>query len=116
MSDNVRRAQVLPEPGREEGRQGGEGMRAIWMRGLWVLLMAVLFELSKIVLFVSAVVQFGWQVINKEKNRPIADFGVELAKWQGAAVRFMTGASEARPFPFARWGAVEKTETQETAD
>ncbi len=107
MSEKEINPQVLAEPQTGKDAHDGSDRRAIWIRGLWVLLLAALFEISKIVLFVSALVQFGWQVINKQTNRPIADFGVELAKWQGAAVRFMTGASEARPFPFAPWGKVE---------
>ena len=108
MSEKATQTQVLAEPGREASGESNGDMRSIWMRGLWVLLMAILFEISKVVLFVSAVVQFGWQVINKETNQPIADFGRELATWQGDAVRYMTAASQARPFPFAPWGKTEQ--------
>lgn len=81
--------------------------RGVWMRGLWMLVLAVLFELGKVVLFVAALVQFLWLLVNRERNEPIADFGAELATWQGQVTRYLTGATEARPFPFARWGEVE---------
>ncbi len=104
MTDHTTQAQVLPEPG--ASRAGGG--KALWKHGLWLLVMALLFQVSKVVLFVSALVQFGWQLFKEERNRPIADFGVELAEWQAAAARFLTGASPARPFPFAKWGEVEE--------
>lgn len=104
MTDHATQAQVLPDPDTKRA----DGSKAIWMHGLWLVVMAVLFQVSKVVLFVSALVQFGWQLFKHERNRPIAEFGVELAEWQAAAARFLTGASTARPFPFAKWGAVEE--------
>ena len=108
-------AQEYPESTGPVGAKGtapgpdpddGAAPRNIWMRGLWMLVMAILFELGKTVLAVIALVQFVWMLVNKQKNQPIADFGVELGEWQGQVTRFLTGATEARPFPFAKWGEV----------
>ena len=82
--------------------------RQVWMRGVWMLVLAVLFELGKVVLFVATLVQFLWLLFNRERNRPIADFGDQLAVWQGQVTRYLTGATEARPFPFAKWGEVDR--------
>jgi len=81
---------------------------SVWVRGLWVLLFGLMFSLSRAVLYVVALVQFGWQVVQGETNQPIADFGRALAEWQAATSRYMTAASDARPFPLASWGKVEE--------
>jgi hypothetical protein len=53
----------------------------------------------------TTVIQFLWLVVTGEKNANVAEFGASLAKWQGGAARFLTAASEDRPFPWKRWGA-----------
>ena len=83
MSDRAREPQILPEPG--SGKQ--DDGKSIWLHGLWLVVMLILFEVSKVVLFVAALVQFGWRVFNQEENQPIADFGAELAAWQGATTQ-----------------------------
>ena len=89
-----------------EPRDAEEPERNTWMRGLWMLIFALFFELAKTVLAVLTLVQFIWMLVNKQKNQPIADFGAELAEWQGQVTRYLTASTEARPFPFAKWGEV----------
>lgn len=78
-----------------------------WMRGLWMLLFAILFGVGEAVLFLAAVLQFLWLIFAKEKNENIAGFGGELADWLARIARFQTGTTEEKPFPFARWGKVD---------
>ncbi len=85
-----------------------EMRREAWLRGLWMLFLTLLFELARIVLYVLALVQFLWLLFGGEKNRPIGEFGAELARWQAQVASYLSGASEARPFPFAKWGEVEE--------
>ena len=103
--------QVLEEPGR-----GDETEREVpdweiddepenpWMRGLWMVVLAILFGVGQSILLIAAVLQFLWLVFGKEKNEPIADFGKELADWLARVALFQTGATEEKPFPFTRWG------------
>lgn len=103
---------VLEEPG-----AGGGGDRDVpeweieaepenpWIRGLWMVVLAVLFGVGQSILLIAAVLQFLWLLFGKEKNEHIAEFGKELADWLGRVALFQTGATEAKPFPFARWGA-----------
>ncbi|HHC29500.1 MAG TPA: DUF4389 domain-containing protein [Rhodobacterales bacterium] len=98
---------VLEEPGREVAGDAADwegDTKAVWMRGVWMLVFALLFEVGRTILAISALLQFLWLLFAKEKNRPIADFGEDLSDWMARVTRFQTGASEARPFPFARWG------------
>lgn len=77
----------------------------IWMRGLMMLILAFMFGLAQTILGVVAVVQFLWMLFTKEKNELLADFGQDLAKWLAHVALFQTGASEDKPFPWAKWGA-----------
>jgi len=79
----------------------------VWLRGLWMILFAIFFGLAEAVLWLLALVQFLWMLFAKERNRPIADFGEDLADWLARITRFQTGATEERPFPFAKWGKVD---------
>lgn len=78
--------------------------KAPWLRGLQMLILAPLFGLAEVVLWVATVLQFGWILIAGERNRQIADFGEDLADWLARCTRFQTGATEDKPFPWAPWG------------
>ena len=106
---------VLEEPGRGAAGQA-EGQREVpdweiedepenpWMRGLWMVVLAVLFGVGQSILLLAAVLQFLWLIFAKEKNENIADFGTDLADWLARVALFQTGTTEDKPFPFARWG------------
>ncbi len=76
-----------------------------WMRGLWMVILAVLFGVGQSILLLAAVLQFLWLLFGKEKNEHIAAFGTDLADWLARVALFQTGTTEEKPFPFARWGA-----------
>jgi hypothetical protein len=101
---------VLEEPGRTpetDEIDWGEDENNVWMRGLWMLLFALFFALAETLLWVLALVQFFWMLFAKARNKPIADFGEDLADWVDRITRFQTGASEDRPFPFVKWGKAD---------
>lgn len=77
--------------------------KAIWLRGLWMLVLAVLFAIAETVLLLAAVLQFAWMLFAKEKNTFLVEFGGSLGKWLDKTARFQTGASEEKPFPWAKW-------------
>ncbi len=82
----------------------GSTGNAVWKRGLWMLVFVVLFELAKTVLLVVALVQFFWMLFAREKNAGLAGFGRELGNWLRDVSLFQSGASEAKPFPWGKWG------------
>lgn len=101
---------VLEEPGTGDGADEvdwGDDDNNVWMRGLWMLILGILFEFARALLWIAAVLQFLWLLFAKEKNRPLADFGKDLADWLDRVARFNTGATEEKPFPFAKWGKSE---------
>lgn len=86
--------QVLPEP-------GATPKGSIWMRGLMMLIFAILIGLAQTVLHVLTAVQFALMLIDKGKpNAQIAGFGKTLGAWLAKAAAFQTAQSEAKPWPF----------------
>lgn len=81
-----------------------EPEQSIWMRGLWMIVIAILIRIAAFILFVATVLQFLLMLIGKAKNENIAKFGEQMANWFDKAARFQTGASDEKPFPWAKWG------------
>ncbi len=99
MTDDVIDAEVVRDPGADKP----DDKRGIWMRGLWMLIFAVLFELAKVIVAVGALFQFLWMLLKGEKNRPVADLGAQIGAWLSDVSRFLTGASDDMPFPVRPW-------------
>ncbi len=100
--------QVLEEPEAEEMEPDwDDDDNNVWMRGLWMLVLAFLFGVGETILVIAAVLQFLWLLFGKEKNKPIADFGKDLSHWLAQVALFQTGSTEDKPFPFSRWGGPE---------
>lgn len=77
----------------------------IWMRGLWMIVMAIMFGLAQSILGVTALVQWLWMLVTKKKNGLLVEFGDDLGLWMHDVARFQTGVTESKPFPWKRWGA-----------
>jgi hypothetical protein len=94
MSDLNTDPRTLPEP--EAAPHG-----SVWMRGLMMLIFAILISLAQTVLHALTVVQFVLMVFDKGKpNAQIASFGKALGAWLAKAAAFQTAHSEAKPWPF----------------
>lgn len=76
---------------------------SIWMRGVFMIIFAVLFGLAETVLFVCAIVQFFWTVFKGEPNMGLRKFGFELSEWLKQVAHYQTFVTEERPFPWAPW-------------
>ncbi len=76
------------------------GGDSIWMRILSAVVLLVLFALAETALWIMAIIQILWRALNGEANARIAEFGQTVSVWTGHAVKYLTGASEARPFPW----------------
>jgi hypothetical protein len=98
MSDQNSEPRVLPEPGPEPG---ATPKGSIWMRGLMMLIFAILISLAHTILHALTVVQFVLMVFDKAKpNAQIASFGRSLGGWLAKAAAFQTAQTEAKPWPF----------------
>ena len=79
--------------------------RNIWIRGLFMLLMALALHVGGTVLGVIAVIQFVIMLLNDTPNERLAKFGRSLARYFQQIVNFLSFATEELPFPFNDWPA-----------
>lgn len=95
-----------PQPTREITPPGGLPPlpENIWLHGLTMAVLVVLVNLAQLLIGVTGLIQFLWMLIAKERNAALAEFGEGLGRWLATAARFVGGASDARPFPWSRWG------------
>jgi hypothetical protein len=78
-----------------------------WMRGLFVLLLLLAFGVAHGLLWVAAIVQFLWLLFAGEPNAALAQFGRSLSRWLADTGRFLLGATEVKPFPWAAWPSAD---------
>ncbi|WP_136419577.1 DUF4389 domain-containing protein [Herbaspirillum sp. ST 5-3] len=77
--------------------------RNILVRGLFMLLLAFVYQLSGTVLFCVAVIQFLFAALNGAPNARLLAFGRNLSTYLRQIARFLTFSSEDLPFPFSDW-------------
>jgi len=75
----------------------------VWKRGLFMLLFAIAFGFGQFVLNLLTVVQFLWLLFAGEPNQGLLRFGRSLSAWFGETARFMSCASDEKPFPWRSW-------------
>jgi hypothetical protein len=74
--------------------------RDVWIRGLFMLLFMIGFAVGQWLLNLLALVQFVWLLFAREPNHFIATFGNSLSIWLAEIGRFLTGATDDKPFPW----------------
>lgn len=79
------------------------GKRNIWIRGIFMLLMALAFQVSATVICFVTVIQFVLVLMNDTPNDRLVAFGRNLACYLQQIVNFLTFAAEEIPFPFSDW-------------
>lgn len=82
--------------------------RNIWIRGLFMLLMALVLHAAGTVMFVISAVQFLIMLMNDTPNARLVSFGRSLARYFRQIVNFLTFATEEMPFPFSDWPASDE--------
>jgi succinate-acetate transporter protein len=95
-----------PDDAKVEGRIHGEQFEpkeadSLWMRLVFMIIIAVMISFAQTVLGIMTVIQFVIMVIsNKEPNARLADFGTDLGVWVAKAARYQTAASNVKPWPW----------------
>ncbi len=79
--------------------------RPVWIRGLYMLLMAVLWHVAEVVLWIVVVIQFVLALVSDVPNERLSAFGRSLGSYVRQIVHFLTFATEEVPFPFSEWPA-----------
>ena len=81
--------------------------RNLWLRALFMVLMAFAFQLCGTLLFIVAVLQLIMSLLNDTPNQRLLAFGRSLGRYLQQITWFLTFASEDVPFPFSDWPARE---------
>ena len=79
--------------------------RNIWIRGLFMLLMALAFQVSATVVCFVTVIQFLIMLLNGTPNARLVSFGRSMGRYLKQIVDFLAFAVEEIPFPFNEWPA-----------
>jgi len=70
-----------------------------WVRLLFIVLYAILWQIAEIVLAVTVIIQFLWTLFAGTPNPSLREFGQRLGKWLQQVVDYLTCVGDARPWP-----------------
>ncbi|HWM28173.1 MAG TPA: DUF4389 domain-containing protein [Woeseiaceae bacterium] len=108
-----------PEPGDSGGRPDFEEhikSRSTWLRLLFMLILAFLYGVSRIVVCAVIVLQFFWVLFTGETNQRLKELGESLATYTWQLIRYLTFNTESRPFPFDEdWPSAGKADADGTS-
>jgi len=79
--------------------------RNIWLRALFMLLMALAYQVTASVVCLVTVLQFVIVLLSAKPNARLVALGRSLGRYLQQIVNFLTFASEDIPFPFNDWPA-----------
>ena len=85
--------------------------RGTWLRALYMVLFAVIYNVAEIVLVAVVLLQFVLVLFVGENNRRLLAFGKGLSTYVYQIFLFLTYNSEEMPFPFNPWPAAEPSPT-----
>jgi Domain of unknown function (DUF4389) len=74
-----------------------------WTRGLFIVIFALIYSITDILLTAVVVFQFLATLFTGETNARLRAFGLSLAAYIYQIIAFMTFNSDEKPFPFSVW-------------
>ncbi|MDX1656667.1 MAG: DUF4389 domain-containing protein [Candidatus Competibacteraceae bacterium] len=77
--------------------------RNTWLRGLYMLLFALIYSLAEVVVIAVAILQFLVVLVTASPNTRLLEFGRGLSCYIYQIWLFLTFNDERLPFPFDRW-------------
>ena len=77
--------------------------RSIWLRALFMLLMALAYHLTSTVLWFVTVIQFLIVLMNDQPNERLVAFGRSIGRYLQQLANYLSFVSEDIPFPFSDW-------------
>ena len=75
----------------------------IWLRGGFILIFALIYGISKIVIWSLVIFQFVSLLITKETNPQLSRFSKSLSVFVYQLLQYVMFNSEEKPFPFSDW-------------
>lgn len=101
MPDSPAPAPVTPPPPTQASAAANP--RNIWMRGLWMVVMAMAFQLTSTLLCLLALVQFVLVLLSEKPNDRLCTFARSMGLYLHQIAEFVGFAREEVPFPFSDW-------------
>ena len=74
--------------------------RSTWVRALFMIVVLVLYFVSRLVVLAVIIMQFLYVLFTTETNKQLREFGHSLALFTCESIDFLTYNSENKPFPF----------------
>ncbi len=74
-----------------------------WIRGLYMLLFALMYNIAEILIAAVAVFQFVVSLFTGKTNEHLITFGQRLSTFIYQIMQFLTFNSEEKPYPFSPW-------------
>ena len=106
MTDETPRDYPHEPPARGPAFEQHVKSRSTWLRLVFMIIMWVLYELTRVVTAVVVILQFLHVLFTGETNPRLKHFGGSLAAYTHEMVSYLTFNTEVRPFPFdAEWPA-----------
>lgn len=75
----------------------------VWMRAFYMLLLAVCYGITKILIFAIALFQFLMFLFTRNINQPLQSFSQGISTYVYQIIRFLTFNTDKKPFPFSDW-------------
>lgn len=72
-----------------------------WLRFVYLVMFGVVFYLCSMLAFACSVFQFLAKLFSGSSFEGLSEFGDSLATYLSQVIRYMTFASDEKPFPFA---------------
>ncbi|PRB82122.1 DUF4389 domain-containing protein [Pseudomonas sp. MYb185] len=76
-----------------------------WLRLVYTLLFALAWQVVEFLLAVILVLQIGFRLFTGQPHARLAGLGNSLSQYAWQMGRYVTGASEVKPWPFIEWPA-----------
>lgn len=85
-----------------------------WLRLLYTLLFAVAWQVGEVLILVVVILQLGYRLFAGAAEPRLAGFGASLSTYAAQTGRYVTQASDQKPWPFIEW-PVEQTAKEREA-
>lgn len=85
----------------EENLKRNVSDKDTWLRFIYLVVFGIAFYLSILITFAVSIFQFLAKLFGGHSFDGLAEFGNNLAAYQSQVTRYLTFASDEKPFPFA---------------
>jgi Domain of unknown function (DUF4389) len=76
---------------------------AFWLRTLFIIMFSIIYRVLDVVVLFLVLVQWGFSLTTGQVNPALGQFSEGLASYIAQIVRYVTGNTETKPFPFTDW-------------